>query len=81
MKAWDYFKNDCDPETGKEYSRIVQIIAKDDRGKAIAWRSEYNFRQHLLHHDTSFIAFSMNELKMTISSPLHARKHVLNFKS
>ena len=22
-----------------------------------------NFRQHLLHHDTSFIAFSMNELK------------------
>ena len=23
-----------------------------------------NFRQHLLHHDTSFIAFSMNELKM-----------------
>ena len=23
-----------------------------------------NFRQHLLHHDNSFIAFSMNELKM-----------------
>ena len=22
-----------------------------------------NFRQHLLHHDISFIAFSMNELK------------------
>ena len=22
-----------------------------------------NFRQHLLHHNTSFIAFSMNELK------------------
>ena len=22
-----------------------------------------NFRQHLLHHDTSFIAFSMNERK------------------
>ena len=22
-----------------------------------------NFRQYLLHHDTSFIAFSMNELK------------------
>ena len=22
-----------------------------------------NFRQHLLNHDTSFIAFSMNELK------------------
>ena len=26
--------------------------------------TEYNFRQHLLHHDTSFIALSMNELKM-----------------
>ena len=24
-----------------------------------------NFRQHLLHHNTSFIAFSMNELKKT----------------
>ena len=29
-------KNDCDQETGKEYSTIVQIIAKDDRGKALA---------------------------------------------
>ena len=25
--------------------------------------TEYNFRPHLLHHNTSFIAFSMNELK------------------
>ena len=25
--------------------------------------TEYNFRQHLLHHNTSFIAFSVNELK------------------
>ena len=25
--------------------------------------TEYNFRQHLLYHDASFIAFSMNELK------------------
>ena len=39
MKAWNYIKNDCDQETGKEYSTILQIIMKDDRGKAIAWRS------------------------------------------
>ena len=26
--------------------------------------TEYNFRQHLLHHNTSFFAFSMNERKM-----------------
>ena len=25
-----------------------------------------NFRQHLFHHDTSFIAFSMNELSMNL---------------
>ena len=31
--------NDCNQETGKEYSTTVQIIVKDDRGKAIAWRS------------------------------------------
>ena len=37
MKAWNFTKNDCDQETGKEYSTIVQIIVKDDRGKA--WRS------------------------------------------
>ena len=39
MKAWNYIKNDCDQETGKEFSTIVQIIMKDNRGKAIAWRS------------------------------------------
>ena len=38
MKAWNYIKNDCDQETGKEYSTILQVIVKDDRGKAIAWR-------------------------------------------
>ena len=38
MKAWNYIKNDCDQETGKEYSTILQIIVKDDRWKAIAWR-------------------------------------------
>ena len=32
-------KNDCDQETGKEYSTTVQITVKDDRRKAIAWRS------------------------------------------
>ena len=35
MKAWIYIKNDCDQETVKEYSKIVQIIVKDDRGKAM----------------------------------------------
>ena len=39
MGAWNYIKNDVDQETGKEYSTIVQIIVKDDRGKAIAWLS------------------------------------------
>ena len=39
MRAWNYIKNDVDQETGKEYSTIVQIIVKDDRGKAIAWLS------------------------------------------
>ena len=39
MKAWNYAKNDCDQETSKEYSTIVLIIVKDDRGKAIAWLS------------------------------------------
>ena len=39
MKAWNNIKNDCDQETGKEYSTIVQIIGKDDRGKVISWRS------------------------------------------
>ena len=39
MKAWNDIKNDCDQETGKGYSTLVQIIVKDDRGKAIAWRS------------------------------------------
>ena len=38
-EAWNYIKNDCDQETGKEYSTIVQIIVKDDRGKALVWRS------------------------------------------
>ena len=39
MRAWNYVKNDCDQETGREYSTIAQIIVKDDRGKALAWRS------------------------------------------
>ena len=38
-EAWNYIKNDCDQETGKKYSTVVQIIVKDDRGKALAWRS------------------------------------------
>ena len=39
MKAWNYIKIDFDQEMGQEYSTIVQIIVKADRGKAIAWRS------------------------------------------
>ena len=47
MNAWNSIKNDCGrfvkneryQETGKEYSTIVQMIVKDDHGKAIAWRS------------------------------------------
>ena len=38
MKAWNYIKIDFDQETGQEYSTIVQVIVKADRGKAIAWR-------------------------------------------
>ena len=39
MKAWNCIKIDFDQEMGQEYSKIVQIIVKADRGKAIAWRS------------------------------------------
>ena len=39
MKAWNYIKNDCDQETGREYSSIGKIIGKDDGGTAMAWRS------------------------------------------
>ena len=39
MKAWNYIKNDFDQEKGQEYSTIVQMIVKADRGKPIAWRS------------------------------------------
>ena len=43
MKDWNYIKIDFDQEMGQEYSTIVQIIVKADRGKAIAWRSvSYN---------------------------------------
>ena len=28
MKAWNFIKNDCDQEMGKEYSTIVQIMDK-----------------------------------------------------
>ena len=36
MKANNYIKNDCYQETVKGYSIIVQIIMKNDHGKAIA---------------------------------------------
>ena len=39
MEAWNYITIDFDQEMGQEYSTIVQIIVKADRGKAIAWRS------------------------------------------
>ena len=37
MKAWNYITIDFNQEMGKEYSTIVQIIVKADRGEAIAW--------------------------------------------
>ena len=51
MKAWIYIKNDCDQETVKEYSKIVQIIVKDDRRKAIAWHSVL-VRWHVITYQT-----------------------------
>ena len=39
MKAWNCTKIDFYQEMGQEYSKIVQIIVKADRGKAIVWRS------------------------------------------
>ena len=39
MKAWNCTTIDFHQEMGKEYSKIVQIIVKGDRGKAIGWRS------------------------------------------
>ena len=38
MKAWNYITIDCHQEMDQEYSSIVQMIVKADRGKAIAWR-------------------------------------------
>ena len=52
MKASNYIKNDCDQETAKEYSTIVQIIVKDDRGKAISWRSVSSVRCHVITYQT-----------------------------
>ena len=39
LKAWNNIAIDFHQEMGQEYSTIVQIIVKADRGKAIAWRS------------------------------------------
>jgi len=39
LKAWNYITIDFHQEMGQEFSTIVQIIVKADRGKAIAWRS------------------------------------------
>ena len=39
MKAWNYITIDFHQEMDQEYSTIVQIIVKADRGKAITWRS------------------------------------------
>ena len=39
MKAWNYITIDFHQEMGQDYSTIVQIIVKANRGKAIAWRS------------------------------------------
>ena len=39
LKAWNYITIDFHREMGQEFSTIVQIIVKADRGKAIAWRS------------------------------------------
>ena len=39
LKAWNYITIDFHQEMGQEYSTIVQIIVKADRGKAIARRS------------------------------------------
>ena len=39
MKAWNYITINFHQDVGQEYSKIVQIIVKADRGKAIAWRS------------------------------------------
>ena len=32
MKAWNYITTDFHQEMGQEYSKIVQIIVKADRG-------------------------------------------------
>ena len=39
LKAWNYITIDFHQEMGQEFSTIVQIIVKADRGEAIAWRS------------------------------------------
>ena len=39
LKAWNFITIDFHQDMGQEFSTIVQIIVKADRGKAIAWRS------------------------------------------
>ena len=39
MKAWNHITFDFHQEMGQEYSTVVQIIMKADRGKAISGRS------------------------------------------
>ena len=60
MKAWNYIKIDFDQEMGQEYSTIVQIIVKADRGKAIAWRSVrwHTRRKNSLNSQSAFYTHS-----------------------
>ena len=41
--------------------------------------TENNFRQHLLHHNTSFLAFSINELKIVRVKKSHERARAWDF--
>ena len=48
----------------RDYFRSRSTMQLPSKDQGIQLPSMVNFRQHLLHHNTSFIASGMNELKM-----------------
>ena len=56
MKARNYITVNFHQEMGQEYSKIVQIIVKADRGKAIAWCSvSYNMTCYYILDEKNYL--------------------------
>ena len=72
MKAYNYIKNDCDQETGKEYSTIVHLITKDDREKALAWRSvSCKMTYHHVSDEKTVQILSLHFITRSVACSLH----------